>query len=182
LGVDTSALVGFDIAADGTAFASLAVGGVAHLYTINLATGVATPVGPIGNGAPVIRDIAVAPGGILQFSAASYTVAENASAATITVSRSAGSFGTVTTNFTSSDGTATSGADYTPTTGVLLFGDGEISKTFSVSIIDDAADEPDETIVLTLSAPTSAVLGATNPVTLTITDNDTILYLPLVVR
>jgi hypothetical protein len=182
LGVDTSGLVGFDIAADGTVFASLTVGGVARLYMINLATGAATPIGPIGNGAPVIRDTAVAPGGVLQFSAASYTVTENASAATITVSRSSGSFGAVAVSFASSDGTATSGADYTPATGVLLFGDSEISKTFNVSIIDDAAHEPDETIVLRLSAPMSAVLGATNPVTLTIADNDTILYLPLAVK
>jgi hypothetical protein len=63
LGIDTSGLVGFDIAADGTAFVSLTVGSIARLYTINLATGAATLVGPIGNGAPVIRDIAVAPGG-----------------------------------------------------------------------------------------------------------------------
>lgn len=61
LGVDTSALVGFDIAAgSGTAFASLNVTGasVSRLYTINLTTGAATLVGDIG-GTALVRGIAV---------------------------------------------------------------------------------------------------------------------------
>jgi hypothetical protein len=60
LGVDTSAVAGFDIsgAADGTAFAALTVGGVGSLYTINLATGQATVVG--GLAAPV-TGLAIAP-------------------------------------------------------------------------------------------------------------------------
>jgi Domain of unknown function (DUF4394) len=45
LGVDTSSSVGFDIAANGTAYAALTVGGTAGLYTINLGTGTATLVG-----------------------------------------------------------------------------------------------------------------------------------------
>jgi len=61
LGFDTSGTVGFDIATAGTAFASLSVSGLAGLFTINLATGAATPVGSIGTGATAIRDIAVAP-------------------------------------------------------------------------------------------------------------------------
>ncbi len=55
LGVNTTELVGFDITAnDGQAFASLTVGGGSSLYTINLATGAATLVGPIGGGAPLL--------------------------------------------------------------------------------------------------------------------------------
>ena len=61
LGFDTSGSVGFDIATAGTAFASLSVSGLAGLFTINLATGAATPVGSIGTGATAIRDIAIAP-------------------------------------------------------------------------------------------------------------------------
>jgi hypothetical protein len=61
LGVDTSAEVGFDIAPrSGTALASLTVGGSAQLYTINLTTGAASLIGPIGS-AQQIRDIAIAP-------------------------------------------------------------------------------------------------------------------------
>jgi hypothetical protein len=61
LGFDTSGAVGFDIASTSTAFASLSVSGLVELFTINLATGAATPVGSIGTGATAIRDIAIAP-------------------------------------------------------------------------------------------------------------------------
>ena len=51
LGVNTSIDVALDISPlDGTAFAALNVGGVAGLYTINLVTGAATPIGTIGTG------------------------------------------------------------------------------------------------------------------------------------
>jgi hypothetical protein len=61
LGVDTTDDVGFDIApVSGAAFASLTAGATSTLYAINLATGAATPIGPIGGG-QTIRDIAIAP-------------------------------------------------------------------------------------------------------------------------
>jgi Tol biopolymer transport system component len=54
LGVDTSDVVGFDIAnPSGVAFASLTVGGTSQLYTINLTTGAATLLGSIGGTSPV---------------------------------------------------------------------------------------------------------------------------------
>jgi hypothetical protein len=50
LGVNTSDAVGFDVSGStGTAYASLTVGGIAQLYTINLANGAATQRGPIAN-------------------------------------------------------------------------------------------------------------------------------------
>lgn len=52
-------LVGFDIAADGTAFASMAVGGTTRLYRIDLVTGAATVVEEIGNGLVDVGDISV---------------------------------------------------------------------------------------------------------------------------
>jgi hypothetical protein len=61
LGVDSSADLAFDISPfDNTGFAALNVGGVAGLYTINLATGAATAIGPIGTGA-VINGLAAMP-------------------------------------------------------------------------------------------------------------------------
>src|SRR5262249_57841761 len=59
LGVDTNENVGFDIAAPtNNAYASMTVGGVSSLYSINLQTGAATLIGPIGGG-EVIRGISV---------------------------------------------------------------------------------------------------------------------------
>jgi Domain of unknown function (DUF4394) len=60
LDVDANDLTGFDISAfTGVAFASLTPGAGSNLYTINLATGAATLVGPIDGGAFQVRDIAV---------------------------------------------------------------------------------------------------------------------------
>jgi len=62
LGVNTSAVVGFDITVgdQGMAFATLTVDNKVGLYTIYLASGTATLVGTIGATAPIV-DIAVAP-------------------------------------------------------------------------------------------------------------------------
>jgi hypothetical protein len=52
LGVDFGTNGGFDVAPNGTAYAALAVGAApSTLYTVNLATGAASAVGPIGVGA-----------------------------------------------------------------------------------------------------------------------------------
>jgi hypothetical protein len=61
LGVDASAVNGFDIGTNGIAYAALTVGGVSNLYTINLQTGAATLIGAIGNGT-ILRGLAVALG------------------------------------------------------------------------------------------------------------------------
>ncbi len=63
LGLDTSGLVGFDIAGnDGTAYATFTAntGGASLLHTLDLGTGRATLVGAVGNAQP-LRSIAVLP-------------------------------------------------------------------------------------------------------------------------
>jgi Domain of unknown function (DUF4394) len=61
LGVDTSDRAGLDVpfGASTTAFASLTVGGVSQLYSVNLAAGAATLVGAIGPPGTAIADITV---------------------------------------------------------------------------------------------------------------------------
>ena len=66
----------------------------------------------------------------------------------------------VTVDYATSDGTATSGADYTGTSGTLTFLAGETAKTVSVPIIDDAVDDGGETLTLTLSQAAGANIGA----------------------
>ena len=71
-------------------------------------------------------------------------------------------------------GTATAGTDYTSlAAGTLTFAAGETSKTVSVTVTGDAVDEPNETVVVTLSAPSNATIpdGAASG-TGTITDDD----------
>ena len=120
----------------------------------------------------VIVDADFGPGNLM-FSQTNYFVSEGAGAAVITVIRTNGSLGFVSVNFAAGGGTASPSFDYSPTNGTLAFADGEISKTFSVLIANDAIPEVNETVILTLSNPTggAAIIG-TNPVPLIILDDD----------
>ena len=64
--------------------------------------------------------------------------------------------GTVTVDYATSDGTATAGSDYTATSGTVTFAAGEMEKTVSVPVLDDAHDEGSESLTLTLSNPSGA--------------------------
>ena len=59
----------------------------------------------------------------------------------------------VTVRYATSDGTATAGSDYIPTSGILTFAANETSKTIRVPVLDDDHDEGPETLTLVLSAP-----------------------------
>ena len=61
-------------------------------------------------------------------------------------------------DYATSDGTATAGADYTQASGTLTFATGETQQTVSVAVLDDAHDDGGETLTLTLSNPSGAVL------------------------
>ncbi len=175
LGVNTTDQISIDIAPfANTAFAVLQVSGEtsSRLYTINLSTGTATPIGPIG-GANLLRGVVAIPAGTVQFSTATFSANENAGSASITVTRSGGSEGTVTILATTSDGTATASTDYTATTTALVFNPGETTKTFTVPILDDGRLEGNETVNLTLSNISGgAVLGVTSTAVLTLVDDD----------
>jgi hypothetical protein len=111
-------------------------------------------------------------GGTLQFSQAAVTVGEKG-AARIVVMRTDGVAENVTVDYATSNGTATAGEDYTAKSGTLKFGPGKKSQTITVPIRADKVDEPNETVLLTLSNPTGgAVLGPQSMATLTIGDDD----------
>ena len=63
---------------------------------------------------------------------------------------------TVTVDYATSNGTATAGSDYTSTSGTLTFEPGDTAKTVSVPILDDAIDDGNETMTLTLSNEANA--------------------------
>ena len=64
----------------------------------------------------------------------------------------------VSVDYATEDGTAAAGADYTATSGTLVFAVGETAKTVSVPLLDDAIDEGKETMRLLLSNPQGAYL------------------------
>ncbi len=72
----------------------------------------------------------------------------------VTLSRAAAE--TVTVDYATADGTATAGQDYTAASGALTFTAGETQKTVSVALLDDAHDEGEETLTLTLSNASGA--------------------------
>ena len=77
----------------------------------------------------------------------------------------------VTVAFATSSGSATAPADYAARSGTLMFMPGETMKPVVLTLVDDALDEPDETVLLTLTMPTLATLG-TAQATGTILDDD----------
>ena len=56
-------------------------------------------------------------------------------------------------------GAVTAGADYTATSGTLIFTPGETEQTVTVTVLDDAHDEGEETFTLHLSNATGAALA-----------------------
>lgn len=112
--------------------------------------------------------------GTLGFSAELYSAGEGAGSAMITVTRSGGSAGAASVRYATGDGSATAGSDYTAASGQLDWAAGDAApKSFSVTLRQDAADEADETVSLTLSAAAGATLGSASNATLRITDDDT---------
>ncbi len=99
------------------------------------------------------------------------TVNESAGTATFTVSLSQAAAGTVTVDVATANGSALAGDDYTAAAATLTFAPGELTKTFTVAILDDAAAESTETFTVNLSnADGAAVLDGSAAGT--ITDND----------
>jgi hypothetical protein len=108
----------------------------------------------------------------VQFSASSYFVNENAGSVTISVTLDALPSQNVTVNYATSEGSAFAGRQYTPASGTLTFTPTDLTKTFTVTILDDAVSQANDTVKMALSNPTNATLGSPSSATLTISDND----------
>ena len=134
LNVDTTGLVGFDIApATNAAFASLTPQGAnaSQLYTINLATGAATLVGAIGGGR-LIRDIAFAvqPENVFAVTAGNRLVSFNSGApGVINSSRAISGLGS---------GENLVGIDFRPATG-QLFALSNASRVYTINTMNGVA-------------------------------------------
>jgi len=114
-----------------------------------------------------------APTPTVGFYAATSSALESAGSAPLVVTLSAAQAGAVTIDYAVTGGTATSGADYAISSGTLTFAAGATAMLLPNTIVNDTAIESGETVILTLSNPASADLGATAAHTLTISDNDT---------
>lgn len=109
----------------------------------------------------------------IQFSAASYTVAENAGAANLAVQRTGDTGTEVGVDYATADGTATNGLKYAAVSGTLTFGAGETNKAIAVPILNNGLVDGDKIFRVILSNPTAgAILGTRTNVPVLITDND----------
>lgn len=130
--------------------------------------------GGFGMAGTIVVQGAAAQPGALQFSGSSFQVNEGAGTVAISVARSGGADGAVSVSFATANGSATAGSDYAESAGTLSWTDGDSApKSFSLAITNDTQVEGNETILLSLGAPTGgAALGSLSTATLTINDND----------
>ncbi len=83
--------------------------------------------------------------GTVQFAPTSYNLNENGGSVTLTLTRTAGADGAISVSVNSGGGSASLGADYTALTQVVSWGDGEAAnKTVALTVLEDTADEVDE--------------------------------------
>ena len=119
----------------------------------------------------------------IQFSSSSYTVNEGDGRVIITLTRSGDTTSSAAVNYATNDSggllncdiiihIASPRCDYINTLGTMSFAAGEVSKSFSVAIVDDAYAEGNETFTIGLNTPRGTALGAQSTATVTIIDND----------
>jgi hypothetical protein len=141
--------------------------------TVNLALG--APTGATA-GSPSTATLTIMeddlPPPTVQFSLSYSSVSESAGQANIAATLSAATTGTVTVPYSTSDGTAVAGTDYSAASGTLTFTAGQTSQNFSVPIIDTKTAGGSKTVNLALGAPTGATLGVQSTATLTIMEDD----------
>jgi hypothetical protein len=84
--------------------------------------------------------------------------------AVFSVTLSTPSVQTVTVPYATAAGTATSGTDYTATSGTATFTPGQTTQPVTVPVTGDTLNENDETFSLVLSAPVDGTLGTSSAV------------------
>jgi Domain of unknown function (DUF4394)/Calx-beta domain len=149
------------VAAGSGYFTSSTSAGMPQLYRLDLTTAQASLIGNIG--VPSAQDlegltVTQAP---LAFALAanSVDVMEQAAPATITINRASGGAGIV--RFSTANGTAMAGTDYTATSGTLVFGNGDLSAQIMVPVLVDALDEGPETFLINLILPSGQTQSLT---------------------
>jgi len=132
-------------------------------FTIQLSNSNGANIGTPSSAVATITGNASAPVGSLQLSASSYTVAQSAGSMTITVKRVNGTSGAISVAYSTANGTAMAGTDYTASSGTLQWASGDAaSKTFSVAISNATAFSGNKTFTVALSSPSTGA-SISNP-------------------
>jgi hypothetical protein len=146
-------------------------------FPVALATGrviTATATDPNGNTSEFSAADPTAANGSVQFTVSSVVLIEDVGTITLTVQRTGGTVGNLNVDYSTTDGTAIAGQDYTAASGTLNFTAGETSKTIQIPILDDATTETNETFTVGLRNNTSPeTVGAPSTVFVTLQDRST---------
>ncbi len=111
--------------------------------------------------------------GAFRFSKDEVDIVESSRNLSLTINRVDGSKGAANVTYTLSGATAKSGEDFSGTSGVVSFADGETQKIITIAIVEDKVGEIHETFHIILGNPTGgAVLGSPSEMVVTILDND----------
>ena len=117
--------------------------------------------------------------GAFEFSSANYSVDENGTNVVITILRTGGTSGAnadgsgdIIVPFTTSDGSARAGVNYTAVTNNLDFPMGEVIQTVTIPVMDDGVITTNLTVNLALNPSPPAAFGGQPLATLTIINDD----------
>jgi len=106
--------------------------------------------------------------GTLQLSAANYSAAQSSGSLKITVNRTGGSNGAASVTYSTKNGTAVAGTDFTGASGTLTWAAGDAAaKTFTVAISNATPFTGSKTFSVSLSSP-SAGATVSSPATATV--------------
>lgn len=110
--------------------------------------------------------------GELALESSQYTVSEDGGFVDVVFTRTA-TRGAVTLDYTTIDGTAVAGVDYTAQSGTLVFADGEATATARIAIADDGASDGNKAFNVAADRVTGgASLGQPRTATVTIVDDE----------
>jgi len=109
----------------------------------------------------------------VRLSSSTISVNENSGKAVISVEREGSSSGVSSVSYTTVNGTAQAGVDYTAESGVVQFADGETSQTITIPILNDNVYKGNRTFSVKLSNPTAdTVLSAPTAAVVTIVEDE----------
>ena len=136
----------------------------------------ATATDPNGNTSEFSAPHSNSAVGNVQFSGSTTIAAiEDVGTLQVNVVRKGGTTGSLSVDYSTANGTAIAGQDYTAASGTLTFNDGETSKTISIPIAEDGTTEPDEFFTVTLRNDANLeLLGAPSNVIVIVQDKTTV--------
>ena len=156
--------------------------GIAGLAPSGLVDGPADTVRAMNRTRAYVSAFRQAPDITVSFGAAQYTATEGGSGAAVTVELSAAPTRPIDVPITAMIGIGTTEYDYSGVPDFVRFGGNNTAQTFTVTAVNDAVDEDNETLPLTLgqSPARGVTLGSHTQTTVNLADNDTVTSAPSV--